>query len=219
MLDFLLFMLFSVLESCALFFLAFKIFKIDLYEKEIIFASMIMGGFSYVLRNNYNSPDVDVLLQYILVFCFFWLLFRIQVFYATIMTAMAYQAFLLIQSVLYLLMKMSGIYELQYPILSFGTYLLQFISSIITLYIGYYIGKKRKGFDFVPDKPDGSINISSRDKIMFILTLPSPFFTLFMLFSAKHLFEFFSLIPIFYAVLLFGYLYLSNKKDHDKHDY
>lgn len=51
MLDFILFMIFSILETYAMFFLAFKIFKIDLYHKEMVFASFIMGFFLIPLES------------------------------------------------------------------------------------------------------------------------------------------------------------------------
>ncbi|QQZ60832.1 hypothetical protein JI735_31030 [Paenibacillus sonchi] len=53
MLEFVLFMVFSVLETYAMFYLAFKVFKIDIYFKEILFASLLMGFISYVLRYDY----------------------------------------------------------------------------------------------------------------------------------------------------------------------
>ncbi|WP_410514714.1 hypothetical protein PaeBR_10210 [Paenibacillus sp. BR2-3] len=213
MLDFLLFMVFSVLESSALFFLAFKIFKIDLYSKEIIFAGLIMGFFSYIIRHNYGLAVIDVLSQYILVFCFFWLLFRIHIFYAAIMTGMAYQAYMLIQSTLYLIMNITRIYGLHISGISVGTYLLQFFSALTAYLLGYYIGYKRKGFDFIPDKPDGKIAIGKHEKILLALTVPSAFVVVLMLYFFENLYQHFFLIPLFYALLLFGYLYLSNKKD------
>lgn len=80
MLDFVLYMVFSVLESSALFYLAFKIFKLDIYPKEIVFAGLIMAFISYTLRNNYGLSKIDVFLQYTLTFLFIWLLFRIHIF-------------------------------------------------------------------------------------------------------------------------------------------
>lgn len=47
---------------------------------------------------------------------------------------------------------------------------------------------------------------------MFILTIPSIIFAMLMLFFAEHLFRFFFIIPLIYALLLFGYLYQSDKK-------
>lgn len=48
--------------------------------------------------------------------------------------------------------------------------------------------------------------------MMFILTIPSIIFAMLMLFFAEHLFRFFFIIPLIYALLLFGYLYQSDKK-------
>jgi hypothetical protein len=211
--DLFLYITLSALESTALFFLAFKIFKIDLYMKEIVFAGLIMGFFSYVIRNIYGLPQLDVLIQYLLVFSFLWLLFRIHIFYATIMTAMSYQAYSLIQAVLYLIAR-TGVVNLHNPVV---IPMLQLISASITILIGYYIGKKRKGFDFIPDKPDGRIHIGKRDKVMFILTFPSIIFIILMTYFEKYINQSFYIIPLLYAVILYGYLYLSNKKDRGDH--
>lgn len=212
MLDFVLFIILSVLESSALFYLGFKLFKIDLYSKEIIFAGIIMAFFSYVLRYDYQLAELDVLVQYTLIICFLWLLFRIHIFYAFIMTAIAYQSYLLIQSLLYLIIDYTGIYGLNYPTISTGIYILQILTATTTIIIANYVGKRRKGFDFIPDKPDEKITIGKREKIMFILTIPSIIFAMLMLFFAEHLFRFFFIIPLIYALLLFGYLYQSDKK-------
>ncbi|OKP85266.1 hypothetical protein A3844_16690 [Paenibacillus helianthi] len=213
MLEFLLYMVFSVLESSALFYLGFKLFKIDLYPKEIIFAGLIMAFFSYILRNDYQLPEIDILVQYTLIICFLWLLFRIHIFYSFIMTAMAYQSYLLIQSAIYFIMNTTGIYNLQYPFTSTGIYILQIVTSTITFIVGHYTGKKRKGFDFIPDKPDAKVIISKREKIMLALTLPSILFIMLMLYFAEHLYRFFFIIPLIYAVFLYGYLYQSDKKN------
>lgn len=80
MLDFVLYMVFSILETTAMFYLAFKVFKIDVYPKEILFAGALMAFVSYVLRNDYGLILTDVAIQYLLTFCFLWLLFRIHIF-------------------------------------------------------------------------------------------------------------------------------------------
>ncbi|WP_379140686.1 hypothetical protein [Paenibacillus sp. sgz500992] len=213
MLDSVLFIVFSVLESTALFYLAFKIFKIDLYPKEMVFAGLIMAFFSYVLRVTYQIAEFDVLVQYTLIICFLWLLFRIHIFYAFIMTAISYQAYLLIQSLFYLFMNYTGVYALHYPSISVGVYLLQLFTASTTFLIGYMIGKKRKGFDFIPDKPDGKITIARREKILFALTFPSIMFVMLLLFFAEHYYQFFFVIPLIYSLLLIGYLDQSSKKD------
>ncbi|WP_342436332.1 hypothetical protein NSS79_23320 [Paenibacillus sp. FSL L8-0436] len=213
MLDSVLFIVFSVLESTSLFYLAFKIFKIDLYPKEIVFAGLIMAFFSYCLRFNYSMSKTDVFLQYTLAFLFIWLLFRIHIFYAVIMTGMTYQAYMLIQSLLYLFMNLTGLVKMNFPSLSTGSYLLQLLTVTASLIIAYYIGKKRKGFDFVPDKPEGRIDIGKRDKILFALSIPSVLLVILMLYLVEYLPNLFFLIPLLYGMLLFGYLYYSSQKN------
>lgn len=212
MLDFILFMVFSGLETYAIFYLAFKIFKIDLYPKEMVFASFVMGFFSYSLRTHYELFELDILSQYALMFCFMWLLFRIHPFYASILTGMAYQAYSVIQTTLYYFLN----FIIRLPLdstdsVSINIMVLQVISALTAMGIGLYVGHKRKGFDFVPDKPDIKIKPSAMEKILFALNLPA----LFIIASVSFFFQsdYFIFIPIFYGLILWGYLYLSCKKD------
>lgn len=212
MLDFILFMVFSGLETYAIYYLAFRIFKIDLYHKEMVFGSFVMGFFSYSLRTNYELFQLDILSQYALMFCFMWLLFRIHPFYASILTGMAYQAYSVIQTSLYYFLN----FVIKLPLdssdsVSINIMVLQVTSALTAMCIGAYVGRKRKGFDFVPDKPDIKIKPSSSEKILFALNLPA----LFIIASVSFFFQskYFVLIPICYGLILWGYLYLSCKKD------
>ncbi|MCE3202093.1 hypothetical protein [Paenibacillus sonchi] len=213
MLEFVLFMVFSVLESSALFYLGFKIFKIDLYPKEILFAGVIMAFFSHYIRVNNGFAALDVLTQYLLVFCFLWLLFRIHVFYSAIMTAMTYLSYMLFQSTIYLLMISIHIFSLQLHGISIGVYFMQLISAVSIFVVGYHIGKKRKGFDFIPDKPDEKIVIGKHEVILFLLSFPSIVLVFLMIYFFESYPKFFIVVPLFYLVLLFGYINFSFKKN------
>lgn len=210
---FVLYIFFSVLETSALFYLAFKIFKIDIYPKEMVFAGLIMAFFSYILRTDYGLSKIDVFLQYTLAFLFIWLLFRIHIFFAVIVTGVAYQAYMLVQSLLYLIMNITGLYSLSFPSISAGSYLLQILSSSAAFGLAYYIGAKRKGFDFIPDKPDGRVTIGRYDKILFALCIPSVLVVILMLYLIEYLPNLFFIIPLFYGMLLLGYLSLSSQKN------
>ncbi len=214
--DFVLFVLFSVLESFAMFYLVFKTFKIDVYPLEILFSGFIMAFFSFVLRNVYGWVQVDIIVQFFLVFCFLWLLFKIHIFYAIIMTGLGYQAYMLIQSLIFLAMSQAGVFSLNN---SYMSYLLQFLSAGMTIGIANYLAKKRKGFDFIPDKPRGKIHINKREKILFALTLPSILIILSTFYFATHFIRFFTVIPFLYAVVLYVYLYHSYKKDRGEHEH
>lgn len=218
MLDFVLYMVFSILETSAMFYLAFKVFKIDLYPKEMLFASLIMAFFSFVVRVNYLWVEPDIIIQYILMFCFFWLLFRIHLFYAAILTGMTYQAYTFIQIAYILLLNKIGVFSAQtFYGINIYSYLLQILSSCTAFIIAYYIGYRRKGFDFIPDKPHGIIKISKREKLLFIMNLP----TVAIVISIMHLFNsrYFFAVPLIYGVLLFCYIYLSYTKDRSGHEY
>ncbi|HEY2493813.1 MAG TPA: hypothetical protein VGI33_13025 [Paenibacillus sp.] len=213
------YLILSVFETGAMFFLSFKIFKIDLFLKEIVFASLIMGFISYILRNDYHLIQIDIVLQYMLMFCFLWLMFRIHVFYAAIMTGMGYQAYLLIQTFLYSIMDRMDFLSYSYQIgINIGTLILQVSSALTAILIGMYIGKKRKGFDFIPDKPNGKIHICSRDKILFALNIPSILILVSAMYFANYLSQWFFIMPFSYALVLYGYLHLSYKKDRSNNE-
>ncbi|MEK4346749.1 hypothetical protein [Paenibacillus sp. FSL P4-0184] len=217
MIDFILFILFSGLETYAMFFLAFKIFKIDIYHKEMVFASFIMGFFSYSVRINYELFQLDILTQYALMLSFMWLLFRIHPFYASILTGMVYQTYFVIQpSLMYLLDSVINMSLNTSNPITINMITMQILSALTAILIGMYVGHKRIGFDFVPDKPDVKIKPTTSEKILFALNLP----TLIVITSISYFLEsfFFFLIPIFYGIILWGYLYFSYKKDRNNYE-
>ncbi|UQZ32521.1 hypothetical protein C2I18_02485 [Paenibacillus sp. PK3_47] len=218
MLNFGLFVVFSVIETFAMFFFGFKLFKIDIYPKEMIFAGAIMAFFSYIIRANNQWVEVDIIIQYGLMFCFYWLLFRTHLFYAAILTGITYQAYSFIQLVyIFLLNRIGNFSSHTFYGMEISTYVMQLLTSCTAIIIGYYIGRKRKGFDFIPDKPDGTITPSKREILMFILNLP----TAAIIISITHLYnsDYFYTVPLIYGFLLFCYIYLSYKKDRSGHEY
>ncbi|MNO40330.1 hypothetical protein D3C76_304730 [compost metagenome] len=219
MLNFILFMIFSMLETYAMFFLAFKIFKIDLYHKEMVFASFIMGFSSYSIRINYGMFQLDILSQYALMFCFMWMLFRIHPFYAPILTGMVYQTYFVIQtSLMYLLDSLINMPLNTSDPITKNMIAMQILSALTAILIGMYVGHKRIGFDFVPDKPDMKIKPTTSEKILFALNLPTLIVSTSISYFFESLFFFFFLIPIFYGIILWGYLYFSYKKDRNNYE-
>lgn len=213
MMNFVLYMIFSIMDTSALFYLALKLFKIDIYFKEMIFASTMMAFVSFVVRMEHGHSFTDVFLQYILFVCFLWMLFRIHIFYAVILAGTAMQAFMLIQSLIYLLINFTGLYHLNFPVISTGIYLMQVLSDSLIVLLAYGIGSRRKGFDYIPDKPDGRLNLEGRDLILFALSIPSFGAFLINIYLTEHLYEFSIFIPVVYGSVLLGYLYFSTKKD------
>lgn len=209
-----------MLENYAMFYLIFKLFKIDLFPKEMIFSSLIMSFISYVLRTVYELPQVDVVVQVLLMFSFIWLLFKIHVFYTAILTGMAYQAYMLIQTLYYFIMDNAGLFDGDLPyILSISTFVLQALSAATAIGTGYFLSAKRKGFDFVPDKPNGKIAVKTWEKVLLILNIPSVLIVLLTMYFANYLSGLFFLVPTANAVILYGYLYVSYKKDRGEDEH
>jgi hypothetical protein len=179
-----------------------------------------MAFISFVLRTVYAIPDYDVLVQMILFFAFIWMLFRIHVYYAVILTGMGYQAYFLIQTLLFFLMDRLGAFSSQLPnVLSIFTYLLQLLSALTAYLIGLYVYKKRKGFDFIPDKHYGRLRLRSRDKVLFALNFPAVFIVSTTIYLTSHLQKMYLLIIIFYALTLYSYIYYSYKRDRGDDEY
>lgn len=129
------------------------------------------------------------------------------------MTGLTYLAYMFIQSSCYFIMKIIGLYIPSIPYATIGIYIIQFISALSAIFIGVYIGKKKKGFDFVPDKQNIKVKIETREIKIFILSAPSLIFVVLMVDLAQKYWQYFFLMPMIYAVLLYAYLYLAYKKD------
>jgi len=199
-----------------MFYLIFRMFKIDLMIPEVIFSGLILAFISYELRLQHNLPIVDVIFQVIVFFAFLWLLFRIHIFYAAVLTGLCFQAYYLTQTFWYGLMDILDLFNgiLDFP-LQLSTYLLQTVSATTTFIIGAIIYAKRKGFDYVPDKPRGRLAIAGRDKILLLLTLLAMmlfFVTLSLSSLTNNIFYF---VPVITAPFIYSYLLISYRKDRD----
>ncbi|WP_310550170.1 hypothetical protein [Paenibacillus glufosinatiresistens] len=214
MTEFVLFMVFSILEIYAMFALAFSVFKIDLYPFEMIFAGFIMGFFSYILRYDHGWVQVDIIVQYVLVFAFLWMLFKIHIFYAAVMTGFAYQAYTSIQTVFYFLMSKLGLLSVKFPSVSdLNTYILQVSTATVALLIAWYIRKKRIGFDFIPDKQTGKVEMETREVLLVSLNIPSFAIILLTVYIANFINTILVILPMVYVLIFYIYVHFSYKKD------
>ena len=204
--EFFLFMLFSVLECYSMYFLMFNVFKIDIFHKEIIFSSILMSGISFFVRVDYSFASLDVFLQITLMFLLVWMLFRIHIFYAIVMTITTYQAYMTIQTGFYYILGFNRPDHL-------SIYMLQIISAATACSIGWYVAKKRLGFDFIPDTPNYRLTLKTKDKILFLLTIPALFILTATIYITQNFQEWLILLPIVHGFILIGYLFISYRKD------
>ncbi|PUA39516.1 hypothetical protein C8Z91_08805 [Paenibacillus elgii] len=211
MVDFILFMVFSIMETMAMYYLMFRLFKFDMYPISIVFASAVASFISYTNRNVYEIQSIDVLVQIFLMFMFVWLLFRVHPFYAGIMTCSTYLGYVIIQATCYFILEVIGIFEIKALTNNIvGTNLLQTLTAFSAWLLGWWIKKGRKGFDFVPHSQFVMVKMS-KINIMFIgmnalsVFVLSFVYNLFAHDNMKLVYIFFVLILIMYCILYFSY--------------
>lgn len=167
--DVVIFLFFSMLEWFALILLTFALFRLEIRDHtgQLIFASFLLSLFSYMLFIVFDLTLFATLIQPIVVFFFFWLLFKIPVFYAGLLVVNGYLAYSLVTSLIYLSIDYLDV-EI-YP----GTptsYLIQLIAGTIVFILTWIIYKLRFGYSFVQYGKDTIISGINR-KLLQLTTL------------------------------------------------
>lgn len=216
MVDFASYMALSIIETFSMLFLAFRLFKIDIMPKEMVFTSAILAFFSFVMRHEYGLVQVDVVVQAIVMMVFIWLLFKIHIFYAFILMIVACQAYMFIQTFYYFFMISFGLFSSDNAdFTAIMVILLQLLTAGSAIALGQYVAIKRKGFDYIPDNPHVKVKFNQREWTLLALGLPSVFIIASTMYFVEKQSSWFFLVPFCYAVVLFGYLYNSFKKDRE----
>lgn len=164
--DFVLFMLVSVIESSAVYYLMFRLFKFDIHISSIIFAGLVLAYISYTLRTQFNLPELDIVLQLALGVCFVWLLFKVHPFYSIVMTASAWIGYVVIQAFYHFVMNIVGWLPENPSPTDFSTYALQLFSAATAVLIGYWLHRTNRGFEFVPHSPYESVSLHGRNLLL-----------------------------------------------------
>ncbi len=210
--DFILFMVFSIMETMAMYYLMFRLFKFDMSPVSIVFASAVASFISYTNRNVYEIQSLDVLVQIFLMFMFVWLLFKTHIFYAAIMTCTVYVGYVILQITYYFLLNGVGLFDSRLPISSaVGTYLLQIITACTTFLLGLWVKRNRKGFDFVPHSPYEVVKMNKINIVFLGLNLLSVS-TLSLLYLTNQIIQLFYL-PFALVLIMYFILYFAYKKD------
>lgn len=141
------FLIVSMWEWFALILLTFAMYRFDINQSigQLVFASFLLSLFSYMLFNVFELTLFATLIQPIVVFLFFWLMFKIPVFYAGLVVINGYLAYCLITSLLYYFIQLFGIvFTPSTP----GSYIIQSFTGFIVLLLTRLILKFRLGFSF-----------------------------------------------------------------------
>lgn len=168
-----LYLLFSSLEWLALVILTFAMFRFPLrgYWGQILLTSFVLSLLSHLVFKELDMRVLATLLQPPVVFLFFWQVFRIHVFYASLMTVYGYLGYLSLQLLILILMRWLGIpLEIMVPDTT-PMYVLQGLTILIVLMVASLLYRYRIGYSFVPDSEYAQVKLQNINLRIFILIL------------------------------------------------
>ncbi|NEW05984.1 hypothetical protein GK047_08180 [Paenibacillus sp. SYP-B3998] len=212
--DFLLFMFFGILETYAIYLLAFRFFRFEIDVVSIVFACVIASFISFSLREIYGYAGLDIFVQLILVFLFIWQLFKVHVFYSALLSVTGFITLSIIQTILLMALKLMGFMQDIPGSHSPSGYMLQVLTAGCVFLTSYFIQKKRLGFTFVPKSSYSTIAFTASNRMAIGIAMFSlfPLGLIYLLFNMQAD-QLFFLIPISLGAVLFALLHWANKRE------
>lgn len=213
----------SVAELFSMFTFCFSLYRLKMleYYKELSFVILLLPYISYANRFGFQQEGIDPLIQLGLLILFMWLLFRIQIFYAALISVSGFIMNLLTQTIVIFSLSSTGIIDREKVVTGSGadTYLMQLVSCVAICLVALIIHKSNRGFSFVPtsssrfkEKIKGNTTI-----LLSIITtaiLATVVFTYYWFFD-NHGYSFIFVILIT-ITLLASILFYSYKKDYER---
>ncbi|MCM3785644.1 hypothetical protein M3231_22000 [Neobacillus mesonae] len=144
-------MLFSSLETFALFILIITLFKINsvVYAKRVILVIMLINLQSYLLRNELNVDSLAPFVTIVILTLFFNIIVKIPLIPAAFRTILGFVMYEAIQSLLLMIMYQ----DIEVVTLdASSSYVLQTVSSALLIIITWLIYKYDFGFNYQYDK-------------------------------------------------------------------
>ncbi|GIQ71458.1 hypothetical protein DUZ99_10550 [Xylanibacillus composti] len=173
---FLLYMLFSMLEVVAVLTLIFTLFRIpkQYLRIHIFFVGAILAFVSHTIRIVEQLDSYAIIIIVILLFLFVWLMFRIQVFYAFIITISSYLIFGGLQ--ILIIFSLTSINIVNVSSLNNDiviTHAMQLLTVIMVFLISKVLDHFHIGFDFVPHSDLGSVQLSKENLLLILAVVIS----------------------------------------------
>lgn len=175
MFDFVIFTFFSSFEYLAIIYFGFVLFRITLrqYTFHMLFIACVLSYVSYTLR--FAGFDfVAPITQMIVLFLFIWLMFRIQVFYASVIAITGYLVFMLVQGVFIIALVSLGMvtFEQLQPNTVIGVSI-QIGTVALMMLLARLIEHLNWGFDFVPHSEFAQVKLKNENRVLLIVILLS----------------------------------------------
>ncbi len=212
--EFTLFMIFSFLETAALYYFMFRLFKLDLHLPSISFAALIGSYTSYTLRITFELTYVDIAVQILLVIGFLWLLFQIPFYFSILVACTSYIAFVFIQIPIYYLVTTAIVSPADVEPSEFSLFAIQVLSAAVVMLTGWLLHRRRIGFSFIPHSSFVPVRLRSYQIALLILY----FITFCSVPAAYFLLQYnpiFSITPLVTGLLLLFCLYAAYRSDRN----
>lgn len=212
--DFIMFNLISMFENVAAFCLMFALFRFRVKEYfiHILFAAFLMSQLSYYMRTVFELGNIVPFMSMIMMFLMMWLLFRVQVYYAGIMSLVTYIAFSSIQAMLVLAQLSTGMLEAIEPF-STAAYINQLITALLSFIVSWFLFRRRLGFTFVPFSESSPLRIKGENLWYIFLIIFISIFTglnyYWFFIKVDHIL----LVSVMFLISLCLLLYLSLRKE------
>ncbi|MEF3306347.1 hypothetical protein [Paenibacillus sp. GYB003] len=121
-------------------------FEINQYIGQLAFTAFLLALFSFMLFNVFELKMFATLIQPIVVFLFFWLMFKVPPLYSGLIAVNGYLAYCLVTSLLYFTAQRFGI---AFTPATPQCYAIQLVTGLMALLIARLFVKLRWGFSFV----------------------------------------------------------------------
>ncbi|RKN74120.1 hypothetical protein [Paenibacillus ginsengarvi] len=204
------FLVFSASEWVALIGLMFAMFHFPLsgYRGQILLCSFLLSLLSYLLFDVWELMMLAPMVQLPIVILCVWQIFRVHVFYASVMTTFGYMGYGFVQSLYMLVFHFIGFSFVEMQT-TYAAYVIQLLSIVSSLLIAYLIYKKRLGFSFIPDSVKVKVRMKGENLwLLFLCVLGHINVAMFNYLASKGIYSF-----LIISVILSALLYSAWKRE------
>lgn len=161
----------SLLEYFAIFWLTLSLFRFRAldYPLQIAFSCFALLIVSYLTRAGLLaefSPFIQVLVLIVLL----WFVFRIQFFYASVMSVLGFVLYGTLQFFIIFAARLSHRWATELPTLpNSSMFIVAVLTGFICLGLGALLYRRGWGYAFIPQRTDGFINYRKRENFQLLL--------------------------------------------------
>ncbi len=165
----LVFTILSSIQYISIILAGFSLFRINFkwFKPQIAFVCIALSYVSFTMRIE-SFALYSPIIQLIILIVSMWLLFRIQIFYAAIVSITGYLVFIILDSATYYI-ALTITNELR--LFTIQMYIVALISGVLTMIVSMLIYRKNWGFSFVPLNEDSYVNYRQKENFLLLFVM------------------------------------------------